>query len=151
MITRGAVILKPNQAINVGQVGGTAVDTNSGVKSAGTQRVVLATDQPALTNALKVDGTATIQPVSGTFFQGTQPVSLATNTPDVTDRAARLLGVVSGTISSVQSLPNNMPDTVLDIYSELILRELRRITLILVQGFGVDIPTDNDLEEGFAQ
>lgn len=34
------------------------------------------------------------QPVSGTFFQATQPVSLATNTPDVTDRAARLLGIV---------------------------------------------------------
>jgi hypothetical protein len=31
-------------------------------------------------------------PVSGTFFQATQPVSLATNTPDVTDRDARLLG-----------------------------------------------------------
>lgn len=33
---------------------GTAVDGNSGNKSAGTQRVVLATDQPALTNALLV-------------------------------------------------------------------------------------------------
>ena len=38
---------------------------------------------------------ATAVPVSGTFFQATQPVSLATNTPDVTDRAARLLGVLS--------------------------------------------------------
>ncbi|MDQ6722118.1 MAG: hypothetical protein M3003_15170 [Candidatus Dormibacteraeota bacterium] len=35
-------------------------------------------------------------PVTGTFFQSTQPVSLATNTPDVTDRAARLVGVVYG-------------------------------------------------------
>jgi hypothetical protein len=34
-------------------------------------------------------------PVTGTFWQATQPVSLATNTPDVTDRAARLLGVIS--------------------------------------------------------
>lgn len=57
------------------KVGGTAVDSNSGVKSAGTQRVVLATDQPQLTNALKVDGSATTQPVSGTFWQATQPVS----------------------------------------------------------------------------
>ena len=31
-------------------IGGTAVDTNSGNKSAGTQRMVLATDQPALAN-----------------------------------------------------------------------------------------------------
>jgi hypothetical protein len=38
---------------------------------------------------------ATAVPVSGTFFQATQPVSIATNTPDVTDRAARLLGVVT--------------------------------------------------------
>lgn len=38
-------------ASNVKQVGGTTVDTNSGNKGGGTQRVVLATDQPALTNA----------------------------------------------------------------------------------------------------
>lgn len=35
-------------------VAGTTTDTNSGNKSAGTQRVVLATDQPALTNKLLV-------------------------------------------------------------------------------------------------
>lgn len=39
---------------NLGKVGGTATDTNSGNKSAGTLRVVLATDQPALTNKLLV-------------------------------------------------------------------------------------------------
>jgi hypothetical protein len=33
---------------------GTTIDTNSGNKSAGTQRVVLATDQPALTTAMPV-------------------------------------------------------------------------------------------------
>jgi hypothetical protein len=54
-----------NSAVNVAQVAGTTTDTNSGVKSAGTQRVVLATDQPQLTNALKVDGSAVTQPVSG--------------------------------------------------------------------------------------
>lgn len=48
---------------NLKQVNGTTVDTNSGNKSAGTQRVVLATDQPALTAALKVDGSAVTQPV----------------------------------------------------------------------------------------
>lgn len=51
---------------NVTQWAGTAVDVNSGLKSAGTLRVVLATDQPQLTNALKVDGSAVTQPVSGT-------------------------------------------------------------------------------------
>jgi hypothetical protein len=40
---------------NHAQVAGTTVDTNSGNKSAGTQRIVIATDQPALTNALSVN------------------------------------------------------------------------------------------------
>ncbi len=56
--------------------------------------------------ALKVDGSAVTQPVSGTFWQATQPVSgtfwqatqpvsiAATVTTDVSDRAARLLGIV---------------------------------------------------------
>lgn len=39
---------------NLKQVGGTATDTNSGNKSAGTLRVVIATDQPSLTNAQPV-------------------------------------------------------------------------------------------------
>lgn len=50
--------------INLKKVGGTATDTNSGNKSAGTLRVTLATDQVQLTNALKVDGSAVTQPVS---------------------------------------------------------------------------------------
>lgn len=49
---------------NITQLGGTAIDTNSGNKSAGTLRVVIATDQPQLTNALKVDGSAVTQPIS---------------------------------------------------------------------------------------
>ena len=39
---------------------------DSGNKDGGTVRVVIATDQPQLTNALKVDGSAVTQPVSGT-------------------------------------------------------------------------------------
>ncbi|HSX05665.1 MAG TPA: hypothetical protein VLF69_04310 [Candidatus Saccharimonadales bacterium] len=62
----GSVGVTANSSVNVNQVAGTTVDTNSGNKSAGTQRVVLATDQPQLTNALKVDGSAVTQPVSGT-------------------------------------------------------------------------------------
>jgi hypothetical protein len=41
--------------VNNHQIGGTAIDTNSGNKSAGTQRVVVATDQPNLTTPLNVD------------------------------------------------------------------------------------------------
>lgn len=60
---------------NVAQLAGTTTSVNSGNKDAGTLRVTLATDQVQLTNALKVDGSATTQPVSGTFWQATQPVS----------------------------------------------------------------------------
>jgi len=60
----GTVSITANSAVNVAQVAGTTTDTNSGTKSAGTQRVVLATDQPQLTNALKVDGSAVTQPTT---------------------------------------------------------------------------------------
>lgn len=49
--------LPPHQSVNVDQLNGTIIDTNSGVKSAGTLRVVLATDQPQLTNTLLVSQT----------------------------------------------------------------------------------------------
>lgn len=41
--------------VNNKQVNGTTIDTNSGNKSAGTQRVVIATDQPATTTPLDVN------------------------------------------------------------------------------------------------
>lgn len=55
----GSAVTQPvsiagTQPINIGQVASNTVDSNSGVKSAGTLRVVLATDQPALTNKLLV-------------------------------------------------------------------------------------------------
>ena len=67
LVTPDSVALPLHQSVNVDQLNGTTTDTNSGNKSAGTLRVVLATDQPALTNALKVDGSAVTQPVSGTI------------------------------------------------------------------------------------
>lgn len=52
----GTVTTSPpaNASTNVAQLAGTATSVNSGVKDAGTLRVVLATDQPALTNKLLV-------------------------------------------------------------------------------------------------
>jgi hypothetical protein len=52
----GTVTTTPpsNASTNVSQIAGTTADTNSGVKSAGTLRVVLATDQPQLTAKLLV-------------------------------------------------------------------------------------------------
>jgi hypothetical protein len=66
--------LTAHQSTNVDQLNGTTVDTNSGNKSAGTLRVVLATDQPQLTNTLKVDPSGVISPVS---IAGNQAVNLA--------------------------------------------------------------------------
>ncbi len=74
----GSVGITANSSVNVNQIGGTAVATNSGSTSAGTQRVVLATDQPALTNALKVDGSAVTQPISAASLP--LPSTAATST-----------------------------------------------------------------------
>jgi hypothetical protein len=52
--------LSANQSINNAQVGGTVIDTNSGNKSAGTQRVTIASDQTPL-----VAGTGTRSSVNG--------------------------------------------------------------------------------------
>jgi len=48
---------------NVSQLGGAAIAMGTGVRSAGTQRVTIATDDSV--------------PVTGTFYQATQPVSIA--------------------------------------------------------------------------
>jgi hypothetical protein len=105
-----AVQIAANSSVNVAQMAGTTTDTNSGVKSAGTQRVVLATDQPQLTNALKVDGSAVTQPVSGTVTAnaGTGPFPVSDNAGSLTvDASAATFGVnaaqVSGTAISVNT------------------------------------------------
>lgn len=63
------------------QMNGQAIQMGTGARTAGTQRVTIATDD--------------VVPVTGTFFQATQPVSIAAAV-DVSDRAARLVGVVYG-------------------------------------------------------
>lgn len=62
---------------NTTQLGGTAIDTNSGNKSAGTQRVVLATDQPNLTTPLNV-ALAANQSVNLAQVNGATTVTVAT-------------------------------------------------------------------------
>jgi hypothetical protein len=69
------VSLAGTQSVNQAQVAGTATDTNSGVKGAGTQRIVIATDQPALTNALKVDPSAVTSPVSLASLPALRPAA----------------------------------------------------------------------------
>jgi hypothetical protein len=73
---------------NLAQLAGTAIDVNSGVKSAGTQRVVLATDQPNFTTAMNVNNSqvagVTVDTNSGNKSAGTQRVVLATDQPNFT-------------------------------------------------------------------
>lgn len=54
--------LTADQTVNQTKLAGTAVDTNSGNKSAGTQRMVIATDQPNLTTPLNVTAVVTSIP-----------------------------------------------------------------------------------------
>lgn len=89
--------------IIAGQVG---VDGNSGNKSALTQRVVLATDQPQLTNALKVDGSAVTQPVSiaATVSENLAQVAGGTvSTTGVTGQ--QKVGIVDSLGNSTSSTP----------------------------------------------
>ena len=75
-------------AKNIAQLAGNTIDTNSGVKSAGTMRVVLATDQPALTNALKADATiggTAVDGNSGNKSAQTLRVVIATDQPSLTN------------------------------------------------------------------
>lgn len=100
----GTVSITSNSAVNVAQVAGTAADVNSGVKSAGTQRVVLATDQPQLTNALKVDGSAVTQPVSASALPLPSGASTAAKQP-----ALGTAGTASADVLSVQGVASMTP------------------------------------------
>jgi hypothetical protein len=109
---------------NISQLAGTTADTNSGSKSAGTLRVVLATDQPALTNKLlvtpdansainvaQVNGTTT-DTNSGTKSAGTIRVVLATDQPALTNKLlvtpdALSTVVASGDVASGSSDSGN--------------------------------------------
>lgn len=101
----GTVTTTPpsHASTNVDQWNGNTVDTNSGVKSAGTLRVLLATDQPQLTNALKVDGSAVTQPVSGTVTanagSGTMLVDGSAHTQPVSGTFWQATQPVSGTVA----------------------------------------------------
>lgn len=94
-----------NPATDLKKVAGTAVDVNTGNASAGTQRVVLATDQPAV-------------PVSGTFWQATQPVSAASlPLPSGAATAAKqpalgTAGTASSDVITVQGIASGTPQPV---------------------------------------
>lgn len=83
-----STVVQP-QAANLNMTVGAALPAGANVLG----KVGIDQTTPGTTNAVAVTNASLA--VTGTFFQATQPVSIATNTPDVTDRAARLLGVVS--------------------------------------------------------
>lgn len=95
--------------VNITQVGGTNIDTNSGVKSAGTVRVVLATDQPALTNKLLVTPDSVALPANQSVnvnqFGGNAVVTgvgpSGSGIPRVTNSRDDITGNVALTVASV--------------------------------------------------
>ncbi len=91
---------------NITQLGGTAIDTNSGNKSAGTQRVVIATDQAQLTNSLLVDdvGVPTIKPNTAALTTTATTADQVILTYTVTNgKTLYLLGAVLGARLTVLS------------------------------------------------
>jgi hypothetical protein len=98
------VSISGNQPVNQAQVAGTAVDVNSGNKSAGTQRMVIATDQPQLTNALKVDGSAVTQPISASALPLPSGAATAAKQP-----ALGTAGTPSADVVTVQGAGSMTP------------------------------------------
>lgn len=101
----GTVTVSGTIAENLTQVAGTAVDVNSGNKSAGTLRVVLATDQPTLSNAQPVteaslDATigtpGSAAPAKAIETAGTDGTNLRTILTDTTGRQKVLLYDAAG-------------------------------------------------------
>lgn len=91
-----------NQSDNIAQVAGTAVDVNSGVKSAGTMRVILATDQPALTNKLLVTPDSVALPANQSV--NTAQVAGTATSVNAGPSSAGTLRMIPGDIASSGSI-----------------------------------------------
>jgi hypothetical protein len=102
----GTVTTSPpaNASTNVAQLAGTTTDTNSGVKSAGTLRVVLATDQPQLTNKLLVTPDSVALPANQSVN-----VSQIGGTNTVTGGVAGLIAVGGNVANAVTATANPVP------------------------------------------
>lgn len=123
LVTPDSVALPANQSVNVAQVAGTTADTNSGTKTAGTLRVILATDQPALTNKLLVTPDSVALPANqsvnvaqmngvttsmntGTRDTGTQRVTIATD--DNVPVRISSFGVTGSTVAILNAFGNTL-------------------------------------------
>lgn len=100
----GAVVLSSgtvttvSTVTNLSQLGGAAIAMGTGVRSAGTQRVTIATDD--------------VVPVTGTFWQATQPVSLASVPSHAVTNAGTFAVQVDGAaLTSLQLLDDAVSGT----------------------------------------
>lgn len=129
LVTPDSVALPANQSVNLNQAAGTALDVNSGVKSAGTIRVILATDQPQLTNKLLVTPDSVALPANqsvnvaqmggvatsmntGVRDTGTQRVTVATNDLVPVSLAAettKVIGTVNVAAAQTIAVTNATP------------------------------------------
>lgn len=100
----------------IASLAGTVVDTNSGTKSAGTMRVVLATDQPALTNKLLVTPDSVALPanqsVNEAQINGVTPLMGAGNTGTGSQRVTIAtddvnLAIISGAVKTEDAASGN--------------------------------------------
>ena len=126
--------------VNQAQVAGTATDVNSGNKSAGTQRVVIATDQPAFTTPMP------IAPQKGSTATVTQVASSTTSAQALASNAARKGAAIYndtavaayvkfGTTASTTSFTVKLPaGTVYDLGSTEIYTG--RVDVVLASGTG---------------
>jgi len=106
---RGQTGVNPSGSVYAAQqdlasIAGTTADTNSGNKSAGTLRVVIATDQVQLTNALKVDGSGVTQPISAASLPLPTGAATAAKQP-----ALGTAGSASADVITVQGVTSMTP------------------------------------------
>lgn len=108
-----------NEPINVAQLAGTATSVNSGVKDAGTLRVVLATDQPQLTNKLLVTPDANsainVAQIAGaatsTAASGVQKVGLVGNAGAAIDAANNAAAPANVIVQGVETIAQGSQPT----------------------------------------
>lgn len=115
MLVGLATTASAQQKIDFFKINGTAVDTNSGNKSGGTQRFVLATDQPNLTTPLNINWSqiagTTVSFNNGTVDNGTIRVTIASNSSGVigvTGTFWQATQPISGTVTATQGTGTNL-------------------------------------------
>lgn len=86
----------------INELNGTVIDTNSGNKSAGTQRMVLATDQPNLTTPLNVSLPATSVTYS-TVVASLAPALTATDIVTIYGSATKTVNILNIWVTGIQT------------------------------------------------